>query len=119
MFEETATKLAQKKRGSAATVIVLESLSQALPDDTYLTELHVADGKVEITGVTREAASLIQIIEQTDQFRTPHSSAHHAGPAGGRRTVPYRSPDRALLSGLAMSAAADAQPPPAADGWRC
>ena len=69
VFEETAAKLAQKKRKSAATVIVLESLSQALPDDTYLTELRVADGKLEITGVTREAASLIQIIEQTDQFR--------------------------------------------------
>jgi general secretion pathway protein L len=69
VFEETAAQLAQKKRESAATVIVLESLSQALPDDTYLTELRVADGKLEITGVTREAASLIQIIEQTDQFR--------------------------------------------------
>ena len=69
VFEETATKLAQKKRESAATVIVLELLSQALPDDTYLTELRVADGKLEITGVTREAASLIQIIEQTDQFK--------------------------------------------------
>ena len=69
VFEETAAKLAQKKRELAATVIVLESLSQALPDDTYLTELRVADGKLEITGVTREAASLIQIIEQTDQFK--------------------------------------------------
>jgi general secretion pathway protein L len=69
VFEETASKLAQKKRESAATVIVLESLSQALPDDTYLTELRVADGKLEITGVTREAASLIPIIEQTDQFK--------------------------------------------------
>jgi general secretion pathway protein L len=69
VLEESATKLAQKKRESAATVIVLESLSQALPDDTYLTELRVTDGKLEITGVTREAASLIQIIEQTDQFK--------------------------------------------------
>ncbi len=69
VFEERAAKLAQKKRESAATVIVLESLSQALPDDTYLTELRVEDGKLEITGVTREAASLIQIIEQTDQFK--------------------------------------------------
>jgi general secretion pathway protein L len=69
ILEESATKLAQKKRESAATVIVLESLSQALPDDTYLTELRVTDGKLEITGVTREAASLIQIIEQTDQFK--------------------------------------------------
>ena len=49
VFEETAAKLAQKKRETAPAVIVLESLSQALPDDTYLTELHVADGKLEIT----------------------------------------------------------------------
>jgi general secretion pathway protein L len=69
VLEEAAAKLAQRKRETAPAVIVLESLSQALPDDTYLTELHVADGKLEITGVTREAASLIQIIEQTDQFK--------------------------------------------------
>jgi general secretion pathway protein L len=67
--EETAANLSQKKRESPAAVLVLESLSQALPDDTYLTELHMAEGKLEITGVTREAASLIKIIEQTDQFR--------------------------------------------------
>jgi general secretion pathway protein L len=69
VLEESAAKLAQRKRESPAAVIVLESLSQALPDNTYLTELHMADGKLEITGVTREAASLIQIIEQTDQFK--------------------------------------------------
>ena len=69
VFEEATAKLAHKKRESAATVIVLELLSRALPDDTYLTELHVADGKLEITGVTREAASLIRIIEQTEQFK--------------------------------------------------
>ena len=69
VFEEATAKLAKRKREAPAAVIVLESLSQALPDDTYLTELHVADSKLEITGVTREAASLIRIIEQSDQFR--------------------------------------------------
>ncbi len=69
VFEVATAKLTQMKHESPSTVIVLESLSQALPDDTYLTELHVADGKLEITGVTREAASLIRIIEQTEQFR--------------------------------------------------
>src|SRR5271166_1233500 len=69
VFEEASANLAKRKREAPATVIVLESLSQALPDDTYLTELHVADSKLEITGVTREAASLIRIIEQTNQFR--------------------------------------------------
>jgi general secretion pathway protein L len=67
--EEATAKLAKMKRESVASVIVLESLSQALPDDTYLTEMHEADGKLQITGVTREAASLIRIIEQTDQFK--------------------------------------------------
>ena len=57
VFEEATAKLAERKRETSATVIVLKSLSQALPDDTYLTELHVVDGKLEITGVTREAAS--------------------------------------------------------------
>lgn len=66
--QEAATKLAQQKRDTPATVIVLDELSAALPDDTYLTEMHVAGGKLEITGVTRQAASLIRIIEQTDQF---------------------------------------------------
>ncbi len=68
VFEEATAKLAQRKRETPASVIVLDTLSEALPDDTYLTELHVTDGKLEITGVTREAASLIRIIEQTDQF---------------------------------------------------
>lgn len=67
--EEAAAALAQRKRKMAASVIVLESLSKALPDDTYLTELQVADGKLQISGLTHEAASLIAIIEQTDQFK--------------------------------------------------
>jgi general secretion pathway protein L len=67
--EEAAAMLAQRKRATAASVIVLESLSQALPDDTYVTQLQLANGDVQISGITREAASLIRIIEQTDQFK--------------------------------------------------
>jgi len=67
--DEATAKLAQKKREAAATVIVLEALSQALPDNTNLTELQVTESKLELSGVTHEAASLIRIIEQTDQFK--------------------------------------------------
>jgi general secretion pathway protein L len=95
--EEAEAKLADKKRQSAATVIVLESLSQALPDDTYLTELHVEDGKLQITGVTHEAASLIRIIEQTEQFKnaTFFAPTTRASPESGElfhiqaQIVPY------------------------------
>jgi general secretion pathway protein L len=66
--EEAAAALAQRRRATGADVLVLESLSRALPDDTYLTELQIEDGKLQISGVTREASSLIKLIEQTDQF---------------------------------------------------
>jgi len=66
--DDAAAKLAQEKRAAAPRVVLLESLSRALPDDTYLTELQIADGKLQMTGVTREASSLIKIVEQTDPF---------------------------------------------------
>ena len=66
---EAAAALAQRKRTTPASVIVLESLSQALPDDTHLTELQISDGKLQMSGVTHEAAALIRIMEQTSQFK--------------------------------------------------
>ena len=52
----------------AASVIVLEALSQVLPDHTYVTELHLAGTKLQIVGITRDAPSLIPLIEQSQHF---------------------------------------------------
>ncbi len=66
--EEATAALEQKKRQTPASVIVLDSLSQALPDDTFLTEFHVDGDKLQIAGLTRDAPSLIRIIEQARPF---------------------------------------------------
>jgi general secretion pathway protein L len=68
LAEEATAVLGRKKHETPASVIVLDTLSQALPDDTYLTELRVEDGKVQIAGITRDAPALIRTIEQTPQF---------------------------------------------------
>jgi general secretion pathway protein L len=60
--------LARRKQTTPSTVIVLEALSALLPDDTYVTELRVDGGKVQIVGITGDAPSLIQLIEQSPQF---------------------------------------------------
>lgn len=85
--EEATAALGRKKHETPASVIVLDTLSQALPDDTYLTELRVEDGKVQIAGITRDAPALIRTIEQTPQFthatffapttRAPTESGEH------------------------------------------
>jgi general secretion pathway protein L len=60
--------LERRKYDSPASVIVLESLSRVLPDHTYVTEMHLAGNKLQISGITRDAPSLIPLIEQSQHF---------------------------------------------------
>lgn len=66
--DEALAALEAKKRATPAGVIVLEALSQTLPDDTSLNELRLGDGKVQIAGLTRDAPALIRLIEQSQHF---------------------------------------------------
>jgi general secretion pathway protein L len=60
--------LERRKHENPSSVIVLEALSQVLPDHTYVTELHLAGNKLQIVGITRDAPSLIPLIEQSQHF---------------------------------------------------
>ena len=60
--------LAKRKQTSPSSVVVLEALSQALPDDTYVTELRIDGDKVQVAGMTQNAPSLIRLIERSPQF---------------------------------------------------
>jgi general secretion pathway protein L len=60
--------LEDRKQNIAPTVIILETLSRILPDDTYVTELRIEDNKLKLEGVTRNAPSLIKLLEQSGQF---------------------------------------------------
>jgi general secretion pathway protein L len=60
--------LERRKHETPASVIVLEALSQILPDHTYVTELRITGDKMQVVGVTRDAPSLIRLIEQSSQF---------------------------------------------------
>jgi general secretion pathway protein L len=60
--------LERRKFETPASVIVLEALSQVLPDNTYVTELHLAGDKLQVAGITRDAPSLNPLIEQSQHF---------------------------------------------------
>jgi general secretion pathway protein L len=60
--------LERRKYETPSSVIVLEALSQLLPDHTYVTELHLAGNRLQISGITRDAPSLIPLIEQSRHF---------------------------------------------------
>jgi general secretion pathway protein L len=43
-------------------------LSQILPDHTYVLELRIEGDKLRLTGISRDAPSLIRLIEQSTHF---------------------------------------------------
>jgi general secretion pathway protein L len=65
---EAVLELERRKHEIPSSVIVIEALSRLLPDDTYLTELRILGGKVQIVGITRDAPNLIRLIEKTLHF---------------------------------------------------
>ena len=60
--------LAKRKQTSPSSVMVIENLSRALPDTTYVTELRVEGDKMQVVGLTQDAPSLIRLLEQSPQF---------------------------------------------------
>jgi general secretion pathway protein L len=60
--------LAKRKQMTPSSVMVLEALSQALPDSTYVTELRIEGDKVQVVGMTQDAPSLIRLMERSAQF---------------------------------------------------
>jgi general secretion pathway protein L len=47
---------------------VLEQLSKLLPDHTYVIEMRIEGDKLRLVGITRDAPSLIGLMEQTQHF---------------------------------------------------
>jgi general secretion pathway protein L len=60
--------LAKRKQATPSSVMVLDAISRALPDSTYVTELRIEEDKVQVVGMTQDAPSLIRLMEQSPQF---------------------------------------------------
>jgi general secretion pathway protein L len=66
--DSSTALLAKRKHTTPASVMVIEELSALLPDHTYATELRIEGDKLQVVGITHDAPSLIQIMEQSPHF---------------------------------------------------
>jgi general secretion pathway protein L len=79
--------LAKRKQTTPSSIMVLEAISRALPDTTYVTELRIEGDKVQVVGMTQDAPSLIRLMEQSPQFTraTFFAPTTHAANEPGER----------------------------------
>jgi general secretion pathway protein L len=60
--------LVQRKNEIPPAVMILEILSRLLPEHTYVTELRLEADKLRLVGITKDAPSLIALLEQSGCF---------------------------------------------------
>ncbi|MBR1201871.1 MULTISPECIES: PilN domain-containing protein [unclassified Bradyrhizobium] len=75
------------KETSPVAVVVVEALSRALPDTSYLTELNMDGSTLRIVGLAGDAPSLIAPLERSGHFRDVHFFAPTTRNADGARFV--------------------------------
>jgi len=61
----------KEKNLTNSAVYLWEQLSRTLPDDSWLTDMKIADGVLTVSGYSQSAASLISLIEDADGFSNP------------------------------------------------
>lgn len=67
--DEAARQLLERRKHEAPLMtIMLEALSKVLPDNTYVTELHVTGNRMQVVGFSRDAPALIGLLEQSSNF---------------------------------------------------
>jgi general secretion pathway protein L len=74
-LEEGRGRLLARKREALSMVVLLDRLSALIPTGTYLTELGVAGGELRLAGLSGDAPSLIQTLEDADILAGVHFAA--------------------------------------------
>ena len=57
-----------RKKALPATVVALDELSSALPDDTWLSELQIAEGQMRVSGTSQSVADLVPAVQEKSIF---------------------------------------------------
>jgi len=69
--QSEAKAMVDRRQGTPFLVLSLEALAATLPDDTWLSEVRIAEGRVRMTGTSRNVPGLVPLIEGSHAFAEP------------------------------------------------
>lgn len=57
-----------RRRSTPFAILAIEALSNALPDDTWLTELRISEGRARMSGVSHAVSALVPVLQASAAF---------------------------------------------------
>ncbi len=70
-LEKSNRYVADLRQNTALVSRVLEDMTRLLPDDTWLSQLRLIEGRLEMTGYSQDAAQLIAVFDESPLFDDP------------------------------------------------
>ena len=58
----------ERRWNTPFAVLALDALAKALPDNTWLTELRLSEGRIRMTGISQDVPGLVPLIEASPAF---------------------------------------------------
>jgi general secretion pathway protein L len=80
-----AAQLLRRKTVGPAVTMIVEGLSNVLPDQTYVTELRWDGDRLRLIGITKDAAELVNLLERSGLFTQATFFAPTVRTDGGER----------------------------------
>lgn len=65
-LSDSRQRLLAQKQDEVPVVVLIDKLSQTIPANTYLSELRVEDGEVNLVGLTSDAPALLELLDSSD-----------------------------------------------------
>jgi general secretion pathway protein L len=66
--DQDLKSMVQRRWTTPYTVLALNALAKALPDNTWLSEVRVAEGRIRMVGISKDVPGLVPLIEASPVF---------------------------------------------------
>jgi len=66
--DQDLKSMVERRWKTPYAVLALDGLAKALPDNTFLTELRLSEGRIRMTGISRNVPGLVPLIEASPMF---------------------------------------------------
>jgi general secretion pathway protein L len=100
-LSDSRQRLLAQKQDEMPVVVLIDRLSQAIPSNTYLTELNIENGEVHLVGLTNDAPALLEVLDSSDTLSDVRFAAPTTRDEGATQ-------DRFEIAGRFKPAAPDA-----------